>query len=419
MMKFHKLAGRGLHGDGWECFRDKRVAVVVFSHYPKDPRPRRAAECFARMGMKVEVISLRQNHQEPRWETFNGVSILRVPLKHWRGGKFGYLFQYGAFLLLSFFLLAFRSLTRRYSLVHVHNMPDILVFSALVPKIRGAKVILDLHDPMPELMTTIFGLDQESFAVRVLKRLEKWSIRFADVVLTPNLAFQRLFAARSCRTNKIRVIMNSPDETIFRYRELNGHVPAGRDPAKPFVIMYHGALVERHGLDIAVQALELVRGSIPNAELRIFGRPTPFVDQVMENVRRRGLEDAIHYLGERNLEQIAEAIDNCDVGIIPNRRSVFTEMNLPTRILENLARGKPVIAPLTAGIQDYFTGDELVFFEPGDADDLARKIQYVFLQPREVNEIVRRGQKVYLAHRWDEERSKLRGLADELLNKGR
>ena len=31
-------------------------------------------------------------------------------------------------------------------------MPDFLVFSALIPKLLGAKVVLDLHDPMPELM---------------------------------------------------------------------------------------------------------------------------------------------------------------------------------------------------------------------------------------------------------------------------
>src|SRR5436853_565805 len=81
--------------------------------------------------------------------------ILRLPLKHSRGGKFTYVFQYGSFILSCFFLLAFRSLTRRYHIVHAHNMPDILVFAALVPKICGAKVILDLHDPMPELMMTI------------------------------------------------------------------------------------------------------------------------------------------------------------------------------------------------------------------------------------------------------------------------
>ena len=47
-------------------------------------------------------------------------------------------------------------------------MPDFLVFCALVPKILGAKVILDQHDPMPELMKTIFGIADSSFSVRVM-----------------------------------------------------------------------------------------------------------------------------------------------------------------------------------------------------------------------------------------------------------
>ena len=37
------------------------------------------------------------------------------------------------------------------------------------------------------------------------------------------------------------------------------------DASKPFVIMYHGSLVERHGLDLAVIALGKIRESIPNA----------------------------------------------------------------------------------------------------------------------------------------------------------
>jgi glycosyltransferase involved in cell wall biosynthesis len=402
------LAGVELEG--------KRAAALVFSHYPSDPRPRRAAEALVQAGMEAEVICLRQDDKEPAHEVFNGVKITRVPLKRKRSGKFGYFWQYGVFLLASFFILAWRTLSRRYHLVHVHNMPDILVFAALVPRICGAKVILDLHDPMPELMMTIFGLQRNSFAVRVLNRLERLSIRFADMVLTPNIAFQKLFAARSCPPDKLRVIMNSPDETIFGYEHLKNSMEFTRDPLRPFVVMYHGALVERHGLDIAVQAIEMLRDRIPNIRLRIYGKATPFVDQIMEMVAERGLEREVHYYGSKGLGQIAEAIDSCDVGIIPNRRSVFTEINLPTRIFENLARGKPVIAPSTVGIQDYFTSEELVFFDPGDAEDLARKILYVFTQPGELKEIVSRGQKVYLAHTWGKERSKLTALTAELLS---
>jgi glycosyltransferase involved in cell wall biosynthesis len=395
--------------------RGRRAAVVMFSHYPSDPRPRRAAEALAQQGMSVEVISLQQNEGELRRETFGGVNILRVPFKRRRGGKFAYVIQYFSFIFVSFVLLACRSLTRRYALVHVHNMPDILVTAALVPKVLGAKVILDIHDPMPELMTTIFGMDRKSFGVRFLKLMEKWSISFADVVLTVNMACKKLLSDRSCPLEKVRVVMNSPDEQIFRFQPLAGPGSPKRDATKPFVLMYHGSLVERHGLDIAVSALRLIKPVIPNIELRVYGQKTPFLEQVLDSLQGFDLQKIVHYLGPKNLEQIVEAIDECDVGIIPNRRSIFTEINTPTRIFEYLSRGKPVIAPATPGIQDYFNRHQLMLFELGDANDLARSIEYVFSHPIEVERVVKRGQEVYLEHRWSCDRKKFVNLVGDLI----
>jgi glycosyltransferase involved in cell wall biosynthesis len=393
----------------------KRAAVVVYSHYPSDPRPRRAAEALVERGMKVEVISLRQNKDEPTCQSFNGVGILRFPMTHWRGGKAAYLLQYGVFLAGALLVLGFRSLTRRYRLVHVHNMPDVLVFASLVPKLFGSKVILDLHDPMPELMMTIFGLKRESFAVRLLRFCERLSVGFANVVLTPNAAFQKLFQSRGCPAAKLHVVMNTPDEGIFPMQSLPPLAAAPERGNKPFVVMYHGALVERHGLDLAVQAVSRLQTSIPNIELRVYGRETPFVQRVMEDVRARGLESSVKYFGGKKLEEIALAIDQCDVGIIPNRRGLFTELNLPTRIFEYLARGKAVIAPRTPGIQDYFSEDDLVLMELGDAEDLARKLEYVFLHPEEVSQKTARGQAVYRDHRWSEERLRFLGIVRALL----
>lgn len=396
----------------WLC--GKRVAVVVFSHYPSDPRPRRAAEALSRLGMNVEVICLRQDKGEPRRETREGIRIRRVSLKRRRGGKFSYVFQYAAFLLISLVLLAFRSVRGRYHLVHVHNMPDILVFAAVVPKVFGSKVILDLHDPMPELMTTIFGLAPESFGVRLLKNFERWSIRFAHAVLTVNQACKRLFTGRGCPPEKVLVVMNSPDEGIFKYRE-TAPVPIERNDGKPFVIMYHGSLVERHGLDVGVSALGVIKQAIPRAELRIYGQSTPFLERVLNSVRGSDLEKSVRYFGPRTLEQIVEAIDECDVGIIPNRRSIFTEINTPTRIFEYLSRGKPVIAPAVPGILDYFSDGQLIFFELGDANDLARKLEYVCFHPEEVEKTVRLGQAIYREHKWSAERAKFTTLVGQLL----
>jgi hypothetical protein len=56
-------------------------------------------------------------------------------------------------------------------------------------------IVLDLHDPMPELYQTIFRLEQNSAMIRTLEWLEQASIRFAHLVLTPNETFRQLFCA--------------------------------------------------------------------------------------------------------------------------------------------------------------------------------------------------------------------------------
>lgn len=396
-----------------ERLQGKRVAVVLFSFYPNDPRPRRALEAMVREGMLVDLICLR-GEGSPAREVQGNVEVFRIPLKRRRGGMLGYLYQYAAFIFISSVILAWRSLSRRYDLVHVHNMPDILVLSALVPKMLGAKVILDLHDPMPELMMTIFKLDKDSWNVRLLRRIEKWSIARANVVVTVSVTFKRVFSSRSCSADKVEVVMNSPDSEIFPLRAPTTPVNGS---GKPFVIMYHGSLVERNGLDLAVEALARVHATLPEAQLRIYGESTLFLDRVMDMAKSKGLQEAVHYLGPRRLEDLVAEIESCDVGVIPNHRNSFTDINTPTRIFEYLALGKPAIVPRTLGIQDYFGADSLVFFDSGDAEDMARSIEHVFSHPAEVTEIVRRGQEVFREHSWQKERQRLIGVVSRLLDK--
>lgn len=392
----------------------KRAAMVVFSHYPADPRPRRAAEALLKEGMRIDLIC-EGEEKSPKREIMDGLEIIRIPIHHHRGGALSYAYQYSAFILISAAILAWRSLRRSYDLVYVHNMPDVLVVSAMLPKLFGAKVILDQHDPMPELMITIFNMDEKSFGVRVIRSLEKWSLTRADLVITVNVACKRIFSSRSCSSDKIGVVMNSPDEEIFPFQTRPSR--EFLDPNRPFVIMYHGSLVERNGLDLAVDALASVQDAIPCAELRIYGCPTPFLERVMEEVRNKGYESKVKFLGPRNLEKLVREIEDCDVGVIPNHRNAFTEINTPTRIFEYLALGKPVIAPSTPGILDYFTADSLLLFEPGNSADIARQIEYAAHNYQDAVRIAERAQQVYLQHTWKQERETLVELVSELLSK--
>ncbi|MFL6449635.1 MAG: glycosyltransferase family 4 protein [Bryobacteraceae bacterium] len=394
----------------------KRVGMVTFSPYPADPRPRRAVESLLKAGMTVDLICLA-DEENPNRQKSENLSIWRIPIQHRRAGKLSYAYQYSAFIVASASILALQSLRRRYDLAYVHNMPDVLVASTLVPKALGAKVVLDLHDPMPELMTTIFKLHPDSSSVRLIRTLEKWSIARADLVVTVNIACKRIFSARSCPAQKIGVVMNSPDHTIFGFQAARPMPHAHAMRRDRFALMYHGSLVERNGLDLAIDALARVRDRVPAAELRIYGRKTPFLDLMMKKAEHLGLKEAVQYLGPRSLEALVGEISACDLGIVPNQRNDFTDINTPTRIFEYLALGKPVIAPRTRGIQDYFAPDSLIFFEPGNADDLAAKIEQVFCHPAHTADTVMRGQAVYGAHAWPQERQTFLDLISQTLDR--
>jgi glycosyltransferase involved in cell wall biosynthesis len=420
----------------------KRVAVVVFSYFPSDPRVYRAATALAGAGAEIDLFCLCKSGEAAKVRV-SGVNVTRAKIKKSRAGKLAYVKQYAVFTAAAFLWLTRRSLKRRYDLVHVHNMPDFLIFSALFAKLRGSRVVLDLHDPMPEVFLAKYDLKPGHWLLRVLRGIEKLSIGFADLVLTPNLAFRKLFAARSGPEEKIRIVMNSPLEEVFPLRVPQGVLSRGKNA--PFVIMYHGTLVERHGLHVAINALFDLEDDFPGLGFYIYGAETPYLmDTVLPLVRELGLESRVHYLGEQSQAIIADAISRCDLGIIPNLRSVFTEINFPTRIFEYLALGKPVLVPQTPGIGDYFGPENMLFFQWGEAEipvlvakgkevssryiplledeeelarNLAAKIRWVFEHPAETRALVEKGQEVYRRYTWQSQREALLRAISSLLAK--
>ncbi|HLH55761.1 MAG TPA: glycosyltransferase family 4 protein [Verrucomicrobiae bacterium] len=385
-----------------------RAAVVLFSHFPEDARPRREAEALIHAGFDVELICLQRDRSEQLREELPGLVVYRVPLRRKRNGKLSYVLLYGVFFLAAATFLGVRAL-RGYRLVHVHNMPDILVFSALLPRLFGARILLDLHDPMPELFQAIYKLPEESCSVGLLKRIEHAAIRFSDAVLTPNVAFKDLFASRGAPPQKVNIVMNSPDEALFNMKAADQS-----QPLPGLNVAFHGTLVERNGLGLAVEAVGLLAPRLPELRLHIFGEQTGYSQEVFRRVAEMKLENVIHYHGFKPLNEVPASIAQMDFGLVPNVDNVFTRINLPTRILECLSMGKPPVAPRTRGVLDYFQEKDLIFFEPGNAHDLANQLEWAYRHPEEVAAILRRGRQVYERHRWVDERGKFVEIARKL-----
>jgi glycosyltransferase involved in cell wall biosynthesis len=392
--------------------KKQSVAMVVYGWYPSDPRVRREAEALVSAGISVDVICLRESGQLEN-DVFNDVGIHRMKIKRSRSGIFSYIFNYTLFILSVFLHFILTYPRKKYDLIHIHNMPDVLVISSIIPKIFGAKIILDLHDPMPEVFMTKYGLDYSNVLIRTLISLEKFCIKYSNLIITPNLAFKEKFIERGCPEDKIHIIMNSPQEHIFDSKMLKNSHRRSKDK---FSIMYHGTIVERHGLILALEAVAQLKDRIPNIVFNVYGDGNEFVERFKSHITKLGLENIVVYHGKVNLEAIAAAIVDIDVGIIPNEKTVFTEINLPTRIFEYLSLDKSVIVPKTQGICDYFDENSIFFFESGNADSLARTILQIFNGNSKYQEIVEKGISIYNRHRWENQKSKLINLVTDLLN---
>ncbi|MCP4990667.1 MAG: glycosyltransferase [Colwellia sp.] len=391
-----------------------KVCMIVYSHYPDDVRVRREAEALIEKGFSVDVICL-QSGSDKKEEVISDVTVYRLPIKRERKGKFFYMYLYFKFFMLAFFKLNVCNLKKHYNIIHIHNMPDFLVFSALIQKLMGVKIILDLHDPMPEVYMSKYYLSSNHIIIKLLIIIERLSIKFSNLTITPNIAFRDLFISRSCPENKIHIIMNSPQESIF-LRKDNSTLSAVENLSnkEKFVIMFHGTIVERHGLDTALEALLLLRKQIPNIVFNVFG-DGDYVDRFIELKVKYNLNDIVHYHGPVLTEKIASVIPSIDIGLIPNKRGPFTDLNMPTRIFEYLCLNKPVVVPHTKGILDYFKESEINFFEPNNPRSLANTIMNIYNNPDKSKKMVIKGRKVYSRCTWEKEQKKLVKLASRLL----
>src|SRR2546430_1778094 len=118
-----------------------RVAIVRHTCYPYHVHVQRDALALRDAGFDVDVIC---DHEpgRPYYERREGITVLRMPLHHKRGGLLRYLFEYAAFPLLAGGTIVLRSLWRRYRYIEVDTPPDWLVAAGLLTRVLVATVIL-------------------------------------------------------------------------------------------------------------------------------------------------------------------------------------------------------------------------------------------------------------------------------------
>jgi glycosyltransferase involved in cell wall biosynthesis len=348
---------------------NKKILMVAYTNYVTDARPRREAETLASRGDDVTFIGLSEKTR-PDQEQINGVNIIRVSFGRYRGDSgLRYVIHYLKFFIAASFLVARYYVKRRYDIVYVHTMPDFMVFVGLFPKILGAKIVLNIHDMMPELYMSKFSIGERHVLIRLLKVHEKISCWFADDVICVHHPHKDVLTSRGVPAEKITVLMNVPDPAIFQ----KGQKIAQKSKNIP-TIVYHGTIAQRLGLDLAVDAFSIVLRTIPDARFEIYGDGDA-AEQLEMKIRILNISNnVVFYRKFFNVEEIPSLVSGAALGIIPNRKDLATEYMLPVKLLEYVYLDIPVIASSLKTIRHYFSDDMVEFYQPGNVSELAAKM---------------------------------------------
>lgn len=386
-----------------------KVCMIAHANYVSDNRVRRYAESLAARGDLVDVIALRSPHSGAV-EVLKGVNVYGIQHRaNDETGKWSYARQLLAFLCGSFLFATRKHRQIKYDIVHVHNIPDFLVFAALYLKWTGARIILDIHDLVPELFEGKFHSRPNGRYVRLLKVVERLSARFSDHVIISNHLWEKRITERSVAADKCSVLINHVDPTVFYRRE------RVRADGK-LVLLFPGSFQAHQGLDVAIRALARLKDRLPNCELHLYGGGGGRDAQAaLEKLASEsGLNGRVRFFNSVPLDQIPQVMANADIGVVPKRADTFGNEAYSTKIMEFMSQGIPVVASRTAIDMYYFSDETICFFTSGDDQAMADALLKIINDPDLRKRLSKNGLAYAKRNSWDSKKAEYLSLIDSV-----
>jgi len=386
----------------------RRICMVSYSNYERDARVTRYAEALAERGDDVEVLALRSGPELPREEEIRGVRLVRLQKRYGKKETYriSFLLPILRFLGRASFWIARNHLRKRYDVLHIHNVPDFLVFAGFLPRLTGAKVILDIHDIVPEFYASKFGRKENSTGIRLLKYMERVSSKVAHHVIIANDLWMEKYKSRTGANGKCSVFINNVDDKVFFPRETS------RKDDK-LIVLFPGGLQWHQGLDIAIRAFKEVALRLPNAEFHIYGEGNQ-KPELVALAAQLGLQEKVRFFDPLPIREIAEVMANADLGVVPKRADSFGNEAYSTKIMEFLSLGVPVVVSETKIDRFYFDDSVVRFFQSGNTNAMADAICEMLVDVGLRRRMTARAIEYARSNSWDTRRTSYLHLVDNL-----
>jgi glycosyltransferase involved in cell wall biosynthesis len=318
----------------------RHVCILVENlPVPSDRRVWQQALTLTRAGAKVSVVCPQGTSRETApFEERDGVTIYRYPARFAGGGIMSYAREYASALWHMRGIVRRLVSERPLDVVQACNPPDVLLFSALSARRRGAAFIFDQHDLVPEMSLSHFA--GKKLLYRATLIVERFAYRLADVVLVTTDSYHDVARTRGHKTDdEVFVVRNSPDLSFFRPLEPDPSLKQGAE----FLIGYMGIIGYQDGVDHTLRALSELRTRRTDWRAIFIGEGEA-LEEMRELSRRLELSDVVEFLGWMTGDALVVALSSIDVCVAPNPKTPLNDVSTMVKLLEYMAMAKPVVA---------------------------------------------------------------------------
>lgn len=368
------------------------ILFVTFYFPPEVGAPQRRIWEFSvklkERGHRVSVLTGFPNYPRGelippyrRWlyrrENMEGVEVLRV--FHFLGnrkGKLGRALAEGSFAISASIAALFESAPD----VVVVESPSLLSgwVGVLLKRMRESAFVLHLSDLIPDMAVALGMLSPGSLS-NLLHKIAGLFYREADGIAVVTEGLKSALVEKGINSEKIRLIMNGVDKCWLT----NGKGTHPRAGGNAFRVLYFGNHGAAQNLSTVLDAAGILKddGIIFNFFGDGIEKP-----HLMEKAQRMGLANVFFHSSVTQTE-IAVKLLESDVIVVPLVGRLEMESAIPSKLIEAMAAGRPIVLSARGESADLLRGAEAGWVvEPDNPRELAEAIRIVRKRPEEAAE---------------------------------
>src|SRR5579883_82593 len=265
----------------------------------------------------------------------------------------------------------------------------------LLAWLKRRPFIFTVADLWPEVAVQM-GVLRNKLLIRLSEWLEWSTYRRAGLVWVVTEGLRQVLIKRGLPEERVFLLTNGVDTRLFRpLPQQDARAELGWQ--EPFIVLYSGTHGLAQGLPTIIQAAELLQVH-PDIQIYFVGEGAVKAE-LITLAQSKGLKN-VTFLPSQPHDRLPELLAAADVCLVPLRKVALFQWDLPVKMLEAMACGRPIVLSadgVAREIADEQAG-AAVYAEPENAEALAAAILRLRDHPELAEELGKRGRAFLIEH---------------------